>query len=244
MITNDAWLAAIFGRPVLRVDVAPGSARAVADAVRADARTQRAAFYYARVDTADIAAVQALTAAGFGVVDVNVTLDRPPGPAPGPVPGIDVGDVRPEDHADVLDIAGSAFRYSRFHFDPQIPVAIANRVKRDWIANYIAGRRGERLLVATRDGRAVGFLAVLVAEAQGKVARIIDLIATASEAQGLGVGTALVAAFVRVAAPGTDVLRVGTQVANASAIRLYTRLGFQQARSQYVMHAHVGEVLS
>jgi len=244
VITSDAWLAGIFGRAVFRVDVSAGAGRVAADAVRADARARAAAFYYAKVDTADVATVRELGTAGFSVVDVNVTLDRPPAPAPEPSRDIDVADIRADQHDAVLDIAGRAFRYSRFHLDPMIPTALAHRVKREWIESYLAGRRGERLLVATRDGRAVGFLAVLVTQAQGKVARVIDLVATAPEAQGLGVGTALVGGFVRAAGPGSDVLRVGTQVANAPSIRLYSRMGFQVARSTYVMHAHVGEALS
>jgi GNAT superfamily N-acetyltransferase len=239
VIFDDAWLSAIFGRAVFRVGT-----ECQADALRAHAHGLPAAFYYAKVETTEPGAVRDLGAAGLAVVDVNVTLDRSPAPAASTTTDVHVDDVRPEQHAAVLDIAGRAFRYSRFHLDPLIPRALAHRVKREWIASYLTGRRGERLLVATLDGRPVGFLAVLAAEAQGKVARVIDLVATAPEAQGLGVGTALVSAFIRVAAPKSDVLRVGTQVANAPSIRLYTRLGFQVARSTYVMHAHVGPPLS
>jgi GNAT superfamily N-acetyltransferase len=239
VIVEDVWLSTIFGRPVFRVGTG-----CRADAVRAHAHGESAAFYYTKVETAEPGAVRDLGAAGLSVVDVNVTLDRSPAPVASTTTDVRVDDVRPEQHAAILDIAGRAFRYSRFHLDPLIPRALAHRVKREWIASYLAGRRGERLLVATLDGRTVGFLAVLAAEAPGKVARVIDLVATAPEAQGLGVGTALVSAFIRVAAPTSDVLRVGTQIANAPSIRLYTRLGFQVARSTYVMHAHVGAPLS
>jgi len=51
-----------------------------------------------------------------------------------------------------LDIAESAFVYSRFHLDPLVPKELANRVKREWIANYVRRQRGERLLVAEVDG--------------------------------------------------------------------------------------------
>ena len=235
MITEDRWLAGLFGRPVFRlgtgVDV---------EHVRAHAGRQAAAFYYAKVDAHDLRAVHALGAAGLAVVDVNVTLERPPGPATAGPAAVDVHEVRPDEHAAVLDIAGRAFQFSRFHLDPLIPRPIAHRVKREWIANYLRGGRGERLLVAMVDGRTVGFLAVLATEIDGKLARVIDLVAVAPEAQGLGAGTALVSAFVGVASPGSDRLRVGTQVANATSLRLYGRLGFQIVHSAYVLHLHVG----
>lgn len=235
MIAEDRWLAGVLGRPAFRLDPSVG-----VDEVRAHARAHAAAFYYAKIDAGDPRTVHALGGAGFSVVDVNVTLDRAPDPAsPGPA-SVDVHDVRPAEHAAVLDIAGRAFQYSRFHLDPLIPRSLAHRVKREWIANYLRGGRGERLLVATVAGRAVGFLAILAAEIDGKLARIIDLVAVAPEAQGLGAGTALVSAFVRVASAGSDRLRVGTQVANATSLRLYTRLGFQIVHSAYVLHRHVG----
>lgn len=235
MITEDRWLAGVFGRPAFRLDAGVDVAQ-----VRAHAAGQRAAFYYVKVDARDTRTVQTLGGAGLAIVDVNVTLDRAPGLAPAGSGAVDVHDVRAEEHAAVLDIAGRAFQFSRFHLDPLVPRALAHRVKREWIANYLRGGRGERLLVATIDGRPVGFLAVLAAEVDGKLARVIDLVAVAPEAQGLGAGTALVSAFVRVAGAVSDRLRVGTQVANATSIRLYQRLGFQIVHSAYVLHLHVG----
>ena len=239
MITEDRWLAGVFGRPAFRLE-----AGVDAEQVRAHARGQSAAFYYAKVDARELRTVHALAGAGLAVVDVNVTLDRPPGAGPAGAAAIDVHDVRAAEHDDVLDIAGRAFQFSRFHLDPLIPRSLAHRVKREWIANYLRGARGERLLVATMNDRAVGFLAVLAAEIEGKLARVIDLVAVAPEAQGLGAGTALVSAFARVASAGSDRLRVGTQVANDISLRLYSRLGFQIVHSAYVLHLHVGPRLS
>jgi ribosomal protein S18 acetylase RimI-like enzyme len=238
VITEDRWLAGVFGRPAFRLE-----AGVDVEQVRAHAREQAAAFYYVKVDAREPHRVHALGGAGLEVVDVNVTLDRAPGAGPAGPDGIDVHDVRDDEHAAVLDIAGRAFQFSRFHLDPLIPRSLAHAVKREWIANYLRGARGERLLVATVNGRAVGFLAVLAAEIEGKQARVIDLVAVAPEAQGLGAGTALVSAFARVASAGSDRLRVGTQVANATSLRLYGRMGFQIVHSAYVLHLHVGSRL-
>ncbi len=235
VITEDRWLAGVLGRPAFRVDTGVDPGR-----VREHAAWQRAAFYYVKVDAQDTAAVRALAEAGFAVVDVNITLDRAPGAVPDVPASVEVHDVRAEDHPAVLDIAGRAFRYSRFHLDPLIPRALAHRLRREWIASYLRGARGERLLVASTEGTPAGFLAILAAEVDGKAARVIDLVAVAPEAQRLGAGTALVAEFIRVASPQCDRLRVGTQVANTPSLRLYERLGFQIVDSAYVLHLHVG----
>ena len=243
MIREDRWLAEGLGRPAFRLDADSASVERpgrIAEVVRAHTTGRHAAFYYAKVDTVDTRAVYELTRAGFTVVDVNVTLDRAPLPAPEAVSGIEVHDIRPEEHAAILGIAGNAFRFTRYHLDPQVPRPLAHRLRQEWVASYIQGTRGERLLAATVDGRAVGFLAVLAHEVDGKPARTLDLMAVATPSQGLGVGTALVNAFIRVAGPASDLLRVGTQAANVPSLRLYTRLGFQIVHTAYVLHRHIG----
>jgi ribosomal protein S18 acetylase RimI-like enzyme len=145
---------------------------------------------------------------------------------------LNIGELKPGEADAVLEIAGSAFRYSRFHLDPHIDNALAHHIKREWIRNYVLGKRGAGLLVARESDRPIGFLAHLVTRGTA----VIDLIAVATDAHGRGAGSALTAAF---AGLYTGMPRVvGTQIANVPSIRLYTRLGFALARSQYVLHAH------
>ena len=58
----------------------------------------------------------------------------------------------------------------------------------------------------------------------------------ATAAHGQGAGSALCTAFAHKYRGMPRV--VGTQVANVPSIRLYTKLGFVLAKSQYVLHAH------
>ena len=170
------------------------------------------------------------------MVDTNVVFDlsRPPLGVVAAAPDVTVGDAAPEQKEAVLAIAGSAFRYSRFHLDPRVPAELANRIKRDWVANYFAKQRGDRLLVASRGGRPVGFLAALRAERTA----VIDLIAVAGGEQRRGVGEALVGAFARAYADAAARI-VGTQVANIPSVRFYEKLGFSLKQSQYVLHLSV-----
>jgi GNAT superfamily N-acetyltransferase len=235
-IDADPWMTTVFGYDVYRVAPEGTDTSAVRQHLRA--REGRQAFYYAKLPTARVDQVRALASLGFGVVDVNVTFERPPGDDV-EQPTVAVRSAAPTDREALLAIAETSFVYSRFHLDPQVPNEIANAVKREWVDSYLHGRRGEKVLVAEADGRAVGFLAVLATKSHGRDARVIDLVGVARNCQGRGVGKSLVNTFVRWQPAGCELLRVGTQAANIPSMRLYERCGFRVAETTYVMHAHV-----
>jgi ribosomal protein S18 acetylase RimI-like enzyme len=244
-IEPDSWLAGILGQDVYRIcwSSSPFETRDSAQELRdALATTQNpSAFYYAKVPTQAVEQVRVLCSVGFFVVDVNLTYERLPQRDPDLVPraGIVVLDLRPAIHAEVLDIARRCFTYSRFHLDPFLTWDQANQIKTEWVRNYILGRRGEQLLVAESDGVPVGFLAVLRTEVMGRSCRVIDLIGVSAAHHGRGVGESLINHFIQVSTGECALLRVGTQVANIAAARLYERCGFRLAESAYVLHAHV-----
>jgi ribosomal protein S18 acetylase RimI-like enzyme len=243
-ITADPWLAEVLGRDVFRVAWTPTD-----EDVRAGEQTLRnalasargPAFFYAKVPTSAVASVGAMTSANFRVVDVNTTFERTPAADSGRTADgrITVRDILPAEHEAVLEIAATSFEYTRFHLDPHLPRRLADAVKREWVRNYVQGRRGERLAVAVLDRRTVGFLAVLAPEHHGKPCRVIDLIAVDRACQGRGVGRALVEAFVASSTGVCDLLRVGTQAANIASMRLYEACGFRIVETAYVLHAHV-----
>jgi GNAT superfamily N-acetyltransferase len=226
-IREDTWLSERFGHQVLSVDSPEGVG------------TESPATYQARVDASDVAALQALEAAGMRVVNVTVTLGRGPSGPPAPDGGEwEVREADPRRDSGVADVAARSFRYSRFHLDPQVPDRVADRIKRDWVDSYLDGRRGEHLLVAVRDGEPAGFLAVLARDDGGRRARVIDLIGVAPEAQGGGAGSALVRRFHTESASRCDTVEVGTQLANPPAMAFYERLGYRVLRAAYDLHLH------
>ena len=220
-VREDRWLSDVLERPVFAVE---GDADA--------SGTPPGALLYAKVPTTDVALAGRLCARGFVPVDVAVTLSR--GPAPAGDPAAEVVTALPDHSAELLDIAGSCFRFSRFHLDPVLPAELAHRVKREWVRSYIEGRRGVELLVALDGGRVAGFLAVL---ADGD-ARVIDLVGVAPAAQGRGFGGALVREFVARHGPRASELRVGTQIANVPSLRLYAAHRFGVSSSSFVLHLH------
>jgi GNAT superfamily N-acetyltransferase len=219
---TDAWLGEIMRRPVHRVD-GTGDASALANGIAA-----HPGFYFAKVATDNVADVVTLSKLGFAVVDTNVTFELTrelEAPA-------HVSEIREGEAEAVLAIAGSAFRYSRFHLDPAVGLDLAHLIKREWIQNYVLRKRGDTLLVARDGDRVLGFLAPIVAHGTA----VIDLVAVATDAHGRGAGSALCSAF---AAKYRGMPRiVGTQVANVPSVRLYTKLGFLLQKSSYVLHLH------
>jgi ribosomal protein S18 acetylase RimI-like enzyme len=237
-IESDPWLAGLFGCEVFRVTL-PEVVEAIAPAILFSAAVGPRAFFYAKAPVARVAQVGALTAAGFRVIDVNVVLEREPAPEyrrrP---PAAIIREAQPADEAGVLAIAETSFVYSRFHLDPQVSGALANTVKREWMASYFRRQRGERVWVTEEAGRPVGFLAVLVTGETDKTG-VIDLIGVEKTQQGRGVGRELVEHFVHDGLGKYRRLRVGTQIANVPSLRLYEQCGFRVAEAAYVLHAHV-----
>jgi GNAT superfamily N-acetyltransferase len=224
-VREDPWLAERLTMPVLTFEAGDDPA-----AVARAAADRAPAFAQAKVACDDVCTAGALQDAGFRVVDVNVSLSCPT--RTGHASPGHVDEARAPDRDAVLDIAERHFTVSRFHRDPRIPPAAAGAIKRDWAAAYLDGQRGERLLVARRDGRPVGFLGVLAPEAG---VRVIDIVAVDTPERGAGAGRSLVEALLGSFAGRVD---VGTQIANTGALRFYERLGFLVTDTRYVLHLH------
>ena len=226
MIREDSWLSERLGHPVFTA--------ANPDGLAEHAARQERATYQARVDTADVATVAGFEAAGMRVVNVTLTMAADPR-APVPDATVEVRDADAARDEALLDVAERSFAYTRFHLDPEVPQAAADRIKRDWVWSALNGLRGDELLVAVRDGRPVGFLCALPRDD----VRVIDLIGVAEEARGSGAGRALVRTFHERAVGRCRSVEVGTQAANLSAIVFYERLGYVTTRSAYDLHMHV-----
>jgi ribosomal protein S18 acetylase RimI-like enzyme len=231
-------MAELFGHPVYRVSQTDNAER---DAQwETTLESGRTVFAYARIDVGDVAATNALVERGFRIVDVSVKLARAPSDSISPISsGVHVRASRQDDFDRVVEIAGSTFKYSRFHLDPLVSKSLADNIKRSWMESYRRGNRGSGCLVATLENRVVGFLAI-VETTFPHPARIIDLIGVDAKSQGRGVGRTLVDTFIREASGHATRLEVGTQVANAPSVRLYENCGFRFAGAAYTLHGHFG----
>jgi ribosomal protein S18 acetylase RimI-like enzyme len=227
-LVPDAWLSRTLGTPSFALRLPMSAALGATLASLPDP-----AFCFAKVPAADSAAAAHLEGAGFRVVCDQLTFERSAEPRT-EAPRLAVRRATPRDRDAVLDIAGTCFRFSRFHQDAHIGTPAANALKRAWMANCLDGQRGEEVLVALHEGRIAGFLAVLLA---GDAA-IIDLIGVAAQSQRRGIGASLVDAFIGRWGGRAARLRVGTQAANVPSVGLYERCGFRLAGVERVLHAH------
>jgi len=238
-VVRDVWLSDVLERPVFNVlDLdAKRSPTTTAD----DALECPGAFYFAKVPSTDIGRVDALSARGFSVIEASVTFARSAhaGLSDAQTPTLQVRPAIEQWREHVLQIAGSAFRYSRFHLDPAFDRREADRVKREWIRSYFDGHRGDQLLVAMEGDEPVGFLAFLLASRDDRRVGVIDLMAVRPDCQGRGIGKRLIEAALDECRGKADVLEVGTQTANLPSIRLYEETGFKMVRAGFVLHHHV-----
>jgi dTDP-4-amino-4,6-dideoxy-D-galactose acyltransferase len=234
VISPDTWLSEQLERPAFAVAMANATPAAIAAAFASHV-SPAGAFYTAKIGVLDLELAAALTAVGFSLVETSLQFEKP---IDRHAPVAQVGICRPQWREAVLDIAERAFRFTRFHVDPEIHRSAANRVKREWIQSYVDGRRGDALLVA-HDGDAVlGFNAMLVSDRPAGSVAVIDLIGVHPDHQQRGIGRLLIDGALHHYQDRCRSLEVGTQASNIPSVRLYERAGFRLIRSGYVFHRH------
>jgi ribosomal protein S18 acetylase RimI-like enzyme len=229
----DAWLGEMLGRPAWSV------VEAASGPSLAELAASRAHFATAKMPATDVAAVEAFEGLGFHAVDMALTFDVER--ADIAAQGARVRWAQPGDRAAVEAIAGSAFRFSRFHLDPKLPKALADKIKAAWAGNWFAGKRGDGMVVAEQaDGAVAGFLQLCWAPENRLM---IDLIAVQPDSIRKGYARAMIG-FAGLKGTGDGRLPrgmiVGTQAANIASIRLYESLGFRLRDAKYVLHHHGG----
>jgi ribosomal protein S18 acetylase RimI-like enzyme len=193
----------------------------------------------ARVPTDDPAAVQALEATGFRLMDTLVTyvFDSERSALSGAGGSVLVRPATPDDRDAVVGLASSVFaRYGgHYHADPRLDRAACDAVYTDWTERSLASRGPDReVFVAADDDAILGSIIMRVGDdGRGRV----DLGAVAATARGRGVYPALLAAGVRwCIGRGMPVVAAPTQITNIAAQRAYTRFGFAIESSVYTLH--------
>lgn len=136
----------------------------------------------------------------------------------------------------ILEIAASAFRYSRFFNDPRLPVDKARGIYHQWVTNAF-DKENKYFVMAQENNDIQGFVLVSIDD----TTVVIELIAVDESYRGQHVGTRLLAAVETFAKKsGCSAVRVGTQIDNITAIRFYTGYGFRMTNiaSMYHLWAH------
>lgn len=133
----------------------------------------------------------------------------------------------------LLDMAGKAFKYSRFYNDPFLPADLAADIYRQWCRDAFM-REDKYFAICYREHEPAAFLLFVPDPADGCR---IELVAVGDKYRGKGIGKALLAtceAFCAGQAIGS--IRVGTQADNTAAIRLYLSSGFKYSHCSSIYH--------
>lgn len=158
--------------------------------------------------------------AGFRLMDVRVELGRPSA-------GDEVSSLRPAVDADaplLRALARENHRITRFYADPKFPDERCDDLYETWIARSLEGW-ADAVFVAELDGRPAGYVSCHALEwGWGS----IGLIGVAPQAQGQGLGRALVeGAIVWARERGLERVTVVTQGRNVAALRTFEACGLR-----------------
>ncbi len=201
------------------------------------ATTGRNSFLYAITDCSNQSDLSHLEAVGFQVIETNVTLKQEMRCElkiePHQNNGYQIRLASISDRKDVEEIARQSFIFDRFHKDPKFSSAKADKIKKHWSSNFFLGKRGDTMVVASENNRAVAFLLLL----HGITENVIDLIAVDSNHRNNGLAMQMIDFVKRVDITQKKLL-VGTQASNIPSLRMYEKMGFKVINSQFVHHYH------
>lgn len=217
----------------------------VLNACITDAEAHGVHFLSVRLPEGALAALHAVEAVGFRIIESFLTFSRKTVDA---IPfqggyGFHIRLAQPEEMETVGSIAYRAFQSFRLRVDPQIPESRARQSRREWVRNSFKGR-AEAIYVAeienricSESRRPIGFV-LLRSKGEPEKTGEIELIAVEPRFHGKGIGKALVACAIRHYQGKTSTIHVGTQAKNLQAVGLYTRMGFSVVRSEFSFHRH------
>jgi GNAT superfamily N-acetyltransferase/N-acetylglutamate synthase-like GNAT family acetyltransferase len=201
-----------------------------------DCQSQNIKHLTARTDASDLVAMHTLEEFGFELIDgiqtFGVRMTEANTLSGGRSPSIEVGLFETWQLEGVLKIAGSSYRFDRFHSDPALDADVADRLHQEWVANACAGAAADAVFVASENGQVLGFVTVkldpeIICVNGSRLATIV-LVATGKESRGRGIAKlATLAAVNWLRNNNASAVQVGTQLRNIPAGRLYEQCGFR-----------------
>ena len=135
-------------------------------------------------------------------------------------------------------IAGNTFVHSRFHRDPHIEKAKADRLYEKWIETSLR-KEPDSILVAEGEGKVLGFIiceAKDLADYFGKRIMVVRLIGVSQDQKGKGVGYHLFLGALNFFKGQTDIVYGSSASVNISSSRLLLKLGFKLFSSSLTFH--------
>lgn len=208
-----------------------------------DCRQEAMRHLTARADTGDLALIHSLEHHGFQLLDgIQTFALRFDGSTAAPnanvtatwEAGCRIGLFEPWQLDGVVDLAGQAYRFDRFHADSALTRETANQLHRDWLRNSCLGKAADAVFVASRSSEVLSYVTVSfdkeLERCSGRKLAVIVLVATSESARGQGLAKRTTRQTLDwLQAQGAHAVTVGTQLRNVAAGRLYESAGFRLA---------------
>jgi dTDP-4-amino-4,6-dideoxy-D-galactose acyltransferase len=146
---------------------------------------------------------------------------------------VEISDNFPENDR-IIQIAETAFVFSRFLNDPYLPVEKARRIYGDMTKN--AFRKPGRFFTVIKQAEIIiGYLLFSINEQM--LSSTLEFVAIAQEYKGRGIGGLLIRSMEDyVAKKGIHTIKVGTQLSNIDALKFYTSYGFKHFECNSIYH--------
>ena len=234
LIERLSWDSTFFGFPVGKLN-AETLSRAQLEQVEDKVRELGIRCLYWDAGCGDYESAQAAAASSFVPIEVRVLLSLKDGHEfeQQPQDLSPIEDASARDLPQLVSIAEELSEHSRFRLDPNFPADAGKRLYRVWIEKSLGGY-ADRIVIARRDNRAVGFVTCRFEDGTGK----LELVAVANDQCGQGYGAALVhEACNGLREQGVQRIDVVTQGHNVAAQRFYQGCGFRTFKVSTLYHA-------
>jgi len=221
------WDSVFFGIRVARVELPNLTAPQMEDVLRW-CRTNQIRCLYFLCPFGHRESVRLAEINQFQLVGLKTVLrwenDRSPAPPAGAKPSPLIRPFQMSDLQDLIDIAGGAFKDSRFYMDGHFTTEQASALYREWTRKSCQGYADQVLVSQNPRGGAGGFI---TCHHDPESAGRIGLVAVKKELRGAGHGRELIeAANCYFVEHHCHRVSVTTQGQNVPAFRLYLKCGF------------------
>lgn len=143
-------------------------------------------------------------------------------------------DLEKDSYQELEQLALLSGLFSRFKTDENFTNNEYNRLYSEWIHNSVFKKSAFEILVAKMDDKITGFITL---EKKTDTLSAIGLIAVAPQAQGQGIGFALIQeAKKRSSTHSFTEIQVVTQADNSPAFHLYQKADFNKTEMKYIYH--------
>jgi GNAT superfamily N-acetyltransferase len=193
----------------------------------------------ARCLTTEFGTVHQMSEAGFLLMDALVyyAFDLSRRPIPDESPKVQIRTFRPEDKAQVQEVAAASFQgyFGHYHADPRLDRKKSDEGYTSWaVRSCVSKEVADEVLIAEREGRVVGFATLRINSPQEGEGVLFGV---APEAQGLGIYRSFMLSGMQwCKKQGVQRMVVSTQITNIAVQKVWCRVGFEPSHSYYTFH--------